>query len=203
MPDQPQRPIRQDEHQPLRGSVISPGRAYNVSEVGTAVFSHCGTWRYMLRREVFQSGPSLTVVFVCLNPSTADEANDDPTVRRCVGFARRWGYRRLVISNLFALRSTDPAALYEHEDPIGPENDHWIEHAARSADLVIAAWGNHGTLRGRGRAVSELLYARHNVRLLGVTGRGEPRHPLYLPAYVEPVDLAQQDQSGQRFMSAR
>jgi hypothetical protein len=119
------------------------------------------------------------VLFVCLNPSTADEAKDDATVRRCVGFARKLGFGRLLLANLFGLRATCPSELAKATDPVGPENDAWITEASAAADLTVVAWGIHGRLQRRDRAVLEMLHAPY---CLGTTKAGEPRHPLYLSA---------------------
>lgn len=154
-----------------------------------AVFSPDRVYRYRLGRTWGMPQPRAErrVAFVMLNPSTADETVEDPTVRRCIGFARAWGYDRLDVLNLFALRSTDPRALREHPDPVGPENDRHIADVTAVADLVIAAWGNHGALRGRGAEVFRLLVPQ--ALCLGVTGAGQPRHPLYVSGSAELVGV--------------
>lgn len=116
-----------------------------------------------------------------LNPSTADAERDDPTIRRCASFARAWGLGGMTVVNLFALRATDPARLRRARDPIGRDNDRHIAEAAAGADRVVVAWGVHGTLRDRDRAVLALL-AGARPRCLGLTRGGHPRHPLYLSA---------------------
>lgn len=143
-----------------------------------AVFSRCRTWRYTLTRTWDETRPSL--LFVLLNPSTADAQRDDPTKRRGMGFARRWGYGRVVFVNLFAYRSTDPKALRQAADPIGPRNDFYIKREAAVADRIVCAWGVHGTWMDRDRAVMDLL--PRPLYCLGLTKAGQPRHPLYLPA---------------------
>jgi hypothetical protein len=161
--------------------------------VSGAVFSPCRTWRYSLTREWESSlddGDELSCLFVCLNPSTATETKDDPTVRRCIGFARRLGYSRLTVCNIFALRSTDPKALYDHPDPVGPENLEHIAHEAVRHELSVAAWGNHGELHGQGVTVMNLLYVlAEAVNVLGINATGQPKHPLYLPADTQPRQL--------------
>ena len=116
-----------------------------------------------------------------LNPSTADAVRDDPTIRRCIGFARAWGYRRLVVTNLFGLRATLPAALRRAADPVGPRNNQYVMRAARGADRIVCAWGVHGALGNRAAEVLTLLGGFH-VEHLGLTRHGHPRHPLYVPA---------------------
>jgi len=125
----------------------------------SAVFSEDRRHRYTLARIVRDTDPERdsTVLFVCLNPSTADEVRDDPTVRRCVGYAKRWGFSRLVVCNIFALRSTDPRTLYGHPDPIGPDNDRHLLGEALRADRVVAAWGIHGGYKLRGATVLQML----------------------------------------------
>jgi len=139
-----------------------------------AVFSRDRRYRYRLTRR-WADGP--TACFVMLNPSTADHRVDDPTVRRCIAYARRWGFGGLVVVNLFALRSTLPGALLTAVDPVGPGNDRHVARACREASLVVAAWGAHRSVRARAGAVAALL---GNAACLGWTRAGEPRHPLYL-----------------------
>lgn len=163
----------------------------------SAVFSPCRTWRYTLTRWLTVESHSFrTVTFVCLNPSTADEVNDDPTVRRCLGYAQRWGFERLVVCNIFALRSTDPKLLYRAEDPVGPETDFWLERHALDSELVLCAWGAHGKLHGRGAEVLDRLRTLGHrwdrpVAVLGWTlpPDRQPKHPLYLRADLQPIPL--------------
>jgi hypothetical protein len=121
-----------------------------------------------------------------LNPSTADETHDDPTIRRCIDFSRRWGFGSLEVVNLFALRATCPRILMSASDPIGPYNDDHILAAAGRANLLIAAWGIHGDHLWRAQRVAGLLES-HRVRCLGLTSGGQPRHPLYVPATTPPI----------------
>jgi len=156
----------------------------------SAIFSEDRRHRYTLARIVRDTDPERdsTVLFVCLNPSTADEVRDDPTVRRCVGYAKRWGFSRLVVCNIFALRSTDPRTLYGHPEPIGPDNDRHLLGEALRADRVVAAWGIHGGYKLRGATVLQmLLELKRDVQMLGQTKDGHPRHPLYLRADTEPT----------------
>ncbi len=143
----------------------------------SAVLSDDRTYRYRLRRTWDDEKP--TVAFLMLNPSTADETEDDPTIRRCIGYAKRWGYGTLLVGNLFALRASNPAQLAEHPDPVGPENDEYLRSICSDDPLVVAAWGQNGTLDARGREVAALL----DVELfaLETTKDGHPVHPLYQP----------------------
>lgn len=145
----------------------------------SAVFSEDEKYRYALGR-VWNEGGKGRCVFCMLNPSTADAMIEDPTVRRCMLFARRWGFRELHVINIFALRSTDPDRLREPGDPIGPENDEYIRRIGYEADLIVAAWGVHGSIMGRGRDVQTRLLGQRELHCLGVTGDGNPRHPLYI-----------------------
>lgn len=146
-----------------------------------AEISEDGRYRYVLGRQ-WGGGPLVT--FVMLNPSTADAERDDPTIRRCMGFARSWGAGAMHAVNLYALRSPDPRALWFHEDPVGPDNDrHLAQHAhlaRRDSAPLVAAWGAHA----RPDRVAAVLAIAGMDRLscLGVTKDGAPRHPLYLPA---------------------
>lgn len=148
-----------------------------------AVFSPCRTYRYKLWREWDEDGPSLNVIG--LNPSTADEMADDPTIRRCIGFAKAWGYGSLVMTNLFAFRSTDPRGLLSVVDPVGPDNDQTLYIEACSSGQTIAAWGAHPLAVDRSAHVRRLL-ARQFVESLGLTKSGAPKHPLYLPKTTVP-----------------
>lgn len=140
-----------------------------------ALFDSTGTYRYRLWREWDAGLPR--VCFVMLNPSTADAERDDPTIRRCTGFARQWGYGSLEVVNLFAFRATHPADLRRAPDPIGPENDSCLVQATRDAARTIAAWGCHGTFRGRSEIVAGLL--PDDTHCFGRTQTGQPLHPLY------------------------
>ncbi len=150
-----------------------------------AVFDSTEVYRYRLWRVWRPAGPRLA--FILLNPSTADETRDDPTILRCIRYAQRWGYGGVEILNLFALRSTDPAALRGSAAPIGPGNDRAIRAVTRRVDRVVAAWGNHGVLLNRAATVLAAL-RRRGVRplCLAVTAQGQPRHPLYSGADMRP-----------------
>lgn len=147
--------------------------------IRSAIFSSCRCYRYVLWRdwssELF---PDLgTAMFIGLNPSTADEVEDDPTVRRCINFAKSWGYSRLCMTNIFGYRATDPKVMKSVEEPIGEENNSYLCQLASEAAIVIAAWGVHGEYLDRGNRVAELIPDLH---CLGYTKHRHPRHPLYV-----------------------
>lgn len=149
-----------------------------------AAFGRGRTHRYWLWR---RWRPGAACCFILLNPSTADESANDPTVERCQRRARAWGYPALEVLNLFGLRATDPDRLARAQDPVGPANDRFIAWAAGRAGLVVCAWGDRGGLHGRSGRVRQLL-AGHGLRLhhLGLTRQGEPRHPLHLSYEEQP-----------------
>ena len=144
-----------------------------------ALFDHTKRYRYWLDRMWDTERP--IVNFIMLNPSTADQYQSDPTITRCLHYARRWGFGTLIVTNIFAYRSTDPKPLYTLDDPVGPENDAYLRKAAARADLRVVAWGTHGALHGRHEAVLSLL-ADFPLTALSITQGGFPKHPLYLRA---------------------
>lgn len=153
----------------------------------SATISPCGLYRYDLRR-VWDRDRQSWCLFVMLNPSTADGDQDDPTIRRCVGFADRWGFGGLVVVNLFALRATDPDRLYSALDAVGPDNNDAILKWAAGTAKAVAAWGNHGRHLGRGAYVRRLIReAGFPLHHLGLTNTQQPKHPLYLKGDTEPV----------------
>lgn len=145
-----------------------------ASTSGSAVID--GQWRYQLIRRVPGNDASRRVLWVMLNPSTADAMYDDPTIRRVLDFSRRWGFGWVEVVNLFALRSTDPRKLTPIRS-VGPSNQAYIDEGLARADEVIVAWGNRGAIAiGRGR------FRHYGAKCLGVTIKGEPKHPLYCRA---------------------
>lgn len=150
-----------------------------------ALFSPMGRYRYRLWRRWEPERPH--VVWVLLNPSTADAEQDDPTIRRCMGYARAWHFGGIEVVNLFALRGSDPKVIYEADDPVGPENDIHLLEAALEGELVVCAWGAHGSHQGRSAAVLRGLRAIGVVpHALKLTAGGEPGHPLYLHSSLRP-----------------
>lgn len=163
-----------------------PAGRVRVEEMSRgAVLSDCGTYRYELTRR--WNCTQGRVGWVMLNPSTADSEVDDPTIRRCVAFARAWGYGGIVVRNLFALRATDPRELRSHPEPVGQFNDQYLKRCSDDA-LTVAAWGAYGGLNDRAAAaVAVLRFYGTNLHHLGLTKGGHPRHPLYLPASATPT----------------
>ncbi|EJN06444.1 DUF1643 domain-containing protein [Herbaspirillum sp. YR522] len=146
-----------------------------------AIISACGSYRYSLSREANDAfatrGPAL---FIMLNPSTADAGLDDPTIRRCRSFAKAWDCDGLVVANLYALRATNPADLWRHPDPVGPENDLHLRALADEHETVVCAWGIHARPE-RIEALRSIFNGRmHRLMCLGTTKSGAPRHPLYV-----------------------
>lgn len=149
-----------------------------------AKFSPCRRYRYALWREWDPSKP--TLVFCGLNPSTADETQDDPTIRRVLGYARTWECGHLVMVNAYAWRSTDPRALFEVDDPTGPENLATILHWAQRARTFVAGWGNNVRERDAFALRTALRANGVQIHALKLTSKGQPSHPLYLPKALQP-----------------
>ncbi len=160
--------------------------------VDGALFSEDRVYRYLLRREIWVQ--RTTCLFIMLNPSTADETVNDPTVTRCINFAKYWGFGRLEVCNLFAYRATDPRELYElsRVDAIGHiTNDAYIQNAIERADRVVCAWGNHGILHGRGLQIKEKIWNAGKFPLaFKITQKGQPIHPLYQKANADLIAWA-------------
>ena len=140
-----------------------------------AIFSDCRNYRYVLWRVWDEKRP--TVLFIGLNPSAADEQYNDPTIRRCLDFAKSWGYGGFYITNLFAYRHKDPASLKKAKNPRGIDNDHYIKKYANICEKTVLIWGNHGTHQNRHLEVLDLL---DEAWCLKINKTGHPAHPLYL-----------------------
>jgi len=163
----------------------------------TAIISECGKYRYRLSRQ--WDGGHKPCLFIMLNPSTADADKDDPTIRRCINFAKSWGRNELIVVNLFAYRATSPKDMMAADDPVGPEN---MQHVKEAADYVmhgcelfpdgvgpiVCAWGAHGTYMGQDQTVLGWLEDVCATPLaMALTKDGQPRHPLYLGAHLRAV----------------
>ena len=156
----------------------------------SATFSSCRAYRYTLWREWESLFTDEFAMFIGLNPSTADEKLDDPTVRRCIAYAKTWGYSALCMTNLFAFRATNPDDMMRANDPVGADNDQTLrECAGRNAGVIVAAWGVHGTFNGRADQVRMMLPQLHYLRL---TKDGHPSHPLYLPQNLTPQRMEEE-----------
>lgn len=177
--------------------ISSPPEAAVSAESGArrfgAEYSACGAYRYSLWRDWSTSSePPRTILWIMLNPSRADHlGNNDPTIERCERRSAAWGFTRMEVVNLFALSSPYPEALRTAADPIGPLNDTGIVARAESANMILCAWGTHGSLLERSTAVRAML-ANHPLHCLGVTRAGEPAHPLYLPYGRTPISYGRE-----------
>ena len=149
----------------------------------SAGISRCKAYRYWLRR---RCGEGPEVIFIGLNPSTADSKTDDPTLRRIMGFSHKWGFSGVTVINLFAWRSQDPRELRKVEDPVGPRNNYWLKKFSQGTEPVVAAWGNGGGFRARNQFV---LVTVAELYCFGQTQRGHPRHPLYAPVNSRLIEL--------------
>lgn len=155
-----------------------------TAESSSAVIDPTGKYRYQLARVWDRTRTRM--LFVMLNPSTADADTDDPTIRKCAGFAKKWGYGALEVVNLYALRATDPDEIWRDDAPVGPENDAYILDAAGRARIIVAAWGAQPKSFGRAAYVGRMLVERrYFLWALRFTKDGHPEHPLYLPGGAE------------------
>jgi hypothetical protein len=146
-----------------------------------AKISECGLYRYELTRR-WEAGPDCT--FIMLNPSTADAEVDDPTIRRCIGFSKHWGYGGLRVVNLYAYRATKPRDLFQVSNAFGPENAGYLQAAVKDSSVLVAAWGAW-TVPLDAASVLEGV----PMICLGLTKGGSPRHPLYVKGDVEPCEF--------------
>ena len=147
----------------------------------SAVFSPCRKYRYSLSR-IWDINQKI-ILFIGLNPSTADETHDDPTIIRCLLYSSRWGVGGLIMVNLFAFRATLPKDLKNSKHPVGRNNNQFIIHAHIEASMTIAAWGNDGDLFNRDQEVLEII---SNPMCLKVNKTGQPAHPLYQKKDIKP-----------------
>ena len=150
-----------------------------------AKFSKCRKYRYTLWRTWDDSKPK--VMFLGLNPSTADEINNDPTVTRCINYSKSWGYGGMYMMNIFAFRTTYPIELKKSNDPVGKNNDYWIEKIQNDVDKCIGAWGNDGEFKNRFKTIYRII---PDLYCLKVNNSGQPAHPLYLRSNLKPIRLS-------------
>ena len=148
-------------------------------------FSRCRNYRYSLKRVWAQRDENDNqVLFIGLNPSTADSKSDDPTIRKCVNFASSWGFNAMEVVNLFSFRATYPRDLFEAEFPRGPRNDFWINNAYKRSTLTIACWGSMGNYKNRSKKITNSLA---NLFCIKRNKDGTPAHPLYLNSQSTPI----------------
>lgn len=167
--------------------VVNSGHNLVIKEIllkNGAVLSNCNKYRFALCRIWDISKP--VVMFIGLNPSTADANVDDPTIRRCINFAMSWGYGGIYMANLFSYRATSPSQMKLQNDPIGEDNDAWLIKLSESAAIVVAAWGNDGCFLNRSEIIKNML---PNLYCLKINNSGEPAHPLYLRADLVPIRM--------------
>lgn len=153
------------------------------------VFSPCRKWRYLLKhtwRDLLDP-EERAIAWIALNPSTADENQLDPTLRRIRGYTRDMGYNTFYMLNLFAYRATDPKVMRAAEDPVGPENDYWIKKIAIESQMVVCAWGLHGKFMDRqDHVLANLRELPCDLRYMELSKDGIPKHPLYLKSELRP-----------------
>ncbi|MEM8494996.1 MAG: DUF1643 domain-containing protein [Planctomycetota bacterium] len=163
-----------------------------------AEISECGRYRYALWRDWDWQGYANRVAFVGLNPSTADADQDDRTIRKCMKFARKWGYGGILMLNAYAFRATKPADMFAADDPIGPANDEALSYRANQAGLVIACWGAHCDPEREARVYELLSRRASRVECLSVTKAGRPGHPLYIRGDTKPVPFVPRALEGEK-----
>ena len=149
-----------------------------------AKFSNDRKYRYTLSRTWDDTKGK--VMFIGLNPSTADEIENDPTIRRCIDFAKSWGYGGLEMTNLFAFRATEPKDMKNSDEPVGIENNEWLLKLSKECDIVVGAWGNDGNFKNRGKEVIKMF---DDLYYIAKNKTGCPSHPLYLKANLRPQKL--------------
>jgi len=149
-----------------------------------AILDETRKYRYILTRKINQNPP---ILFIMLNPSTADEYQDDPTIRRIIEFTKSWGYGASIVMNIFAYRSSDPSELKKVTDPIGSKNDYYLKLVSNHVDKIIVAWGVNGNYLKRAEKVIDSLPLKERVFCLETTKGGYPKHPLYVRGDIVPI----------------
>lgn len=149
-----------------------------------AILDETRKYRYILTRKINQNPP---ILFIMLNPSTADEYQDDPTIRRIIEFTKSWGYGSSIVMNLFAYRSSDPSELKKATNPIGRMNDYYLNLVSNHVDKIIVAWGVNGNYLNRAEKVVDILPLKNKVFCLEKTKEGYPKHPLYIRSNIIPI----------------
>jgi len=162
--------------------MLATSRSYLTMFYSDAIFSGDRIYRYALSRWWDEKKPA--VMIIGLNPSTADENTNDPTIRRCIGFANRWGFGKLFVCNLFAYKATNPKDLFAYHEPIGNENDQMIMKISKEVQRVVLAYGNLGTFLNRHKKILSLV---ENPHYINISKRNLPMHPLYLKYTDQPI----------------
>jgi len=147
-----------------------------------AIFSKDRIYRYVLTREWDLKKPSLMII--SLNPSTADEKINDPTIQRCIGFAKQWGFGKLIVTNLFSFRATSPKDLFKSKNPVGDKNDYWIKKLSKKVNKIVLAYGNYGKFKNRHEKILKII---NNPYCIKESKTGMPMHPLYLKYTKKPI----------------
>jgi len=147
-----------------------------------AELSYCRNYRYALWRT--WDDEKGKAMFIGLNPSTANEIEDDRTIKRCISYAKQWGYGGIIMGNLFAYRTPSPAKMMMSNDPVGPENDTWLKRLSEEADIVVAMWGNSGSFLNRSNEVVKMF---PSLMCLRITNAGQPHHTRGLPDGIKPI----------------
>lgn len=150
-----------------------------------AILSECEGYRYRLWRIWDEAKPK--VMFIMLNPSTADAEVDDPTIRRCIGFAKSWGFGGLYVGNLFAYRSTQPKGLFEPNDAVGIDNNYHLQEMSKECEIAVCAWGNSPIVNKMKPKHEPLKNVHIPLHYIELTKEGTPKHPLYLKSELKPV----------------
>lgn len=171
-------------HPPMSKPNLARGDSLSPVE-RSATFSRCQQYRYTLWRDWRDLlTPAGYVMFIGLNPSTADDFQDDPTIRRCIRFTTSWGYGAMCMTNAFAFRTKSPKVMKKQTDPVGADNDKHLMNIAADAAIIVAAWGADGCFMGRDQQIREMFRGR--LHYLDLTDAGQPRHPLYLKKSLTP-----------------
>ncbi len=153
----------------------------------SAIFSKCGRYRYVLTRNFMNAKPK-TINFLMLNPSTADHRDNDRTITRCCKYSQRWGYGRMIVTNIFAFVETKKELMKKYHAPIGDKNNWYIKEVAKMSDFILCAWGTDGDHLDRGHAVHHMLNElKLNPHCLEITKDGHPKHPLYCKGDLQPI----------------
>ncbi len=155
-----------------------------TDETKGAELSECGAYRYQLWR--VWNDKLAKVLFIMLNPSTADADKDDPTIRRCIGFAKSWGYGGFYVGNLFAYRSTSPKGLFKPFDPVGKLNDYNLMRMEEKCEIIVCAWGNAPIIKKMRKEHKPLEFLNKPMHYIDLAKDGTPKHPLYLKGDLKP-----------------